>query len=67
MSLKKTMVIKGNEVIDALYTILLAPTTFSPYCKLQSETKTLKHFGKLCSLCSHIHIHIAPSSSLGEL
>ena len=47
-----TLTIKENYIIDALYTIFHAPTTFSPSGKLQSQTKTLKHFGKFCSLCS---------------
>ena len=41
------MVIKGNEIIDALYTILHAPTTFSPSCKLQSQKKNLETHWKI--------------------
>ena len=38
--------------------VLHAPNTSSPSGKLQSQTKTLKHFRKLCSVC-----HLPPPSS----
>ena len=46
--LKKTKLL----MLYILFYISPRPITFSPSGKLQSQTKTLKHFGKFCSVCS---------------